>query len=88
MGGPNEVYLRCGRGRHAFRRRSGASKAPEQMANIMFWLEGSYTEESDPTTIDFAKFKSTLEQLLTYCSNNPTVGVLTAADEIIGKDEQ
>jgi HdeA/HdeB family len=47
----------------------------DQMANIMFWLEGYYTEDDDPTTIDFAEFKSTLEKLLVYCSNNP----LTAA---------
>jgi len=28
----------------------------------------------------------TLEKLLVYCSNNPTVGVLTAADEVMGGD--
>ena len=64
-----------------------SSKAPEQRANIMFWLEGYYTEEEDPTTIDFDKFKSTLEQLLIYCAKNPTIGVLTAADEVMGKDD-
>lgn len=64
-----------------------STKPADQMANIMFWLEGYYTEEEDPTTIDFDKFKSTLEQLLIYCGNNPTVGVLTAADEIMGKDD-
>ena len=26
------------------------------MANIMFWLEGHYTEDDEPTTIDFAEF--------------------------------
>jgi acid stress chaperone HdeB len=59
----------------------------DQMANIMFWLEGYYTEDDDPTTIDFAEFKSTLEKLLVYCSNNPTVGVLTAADEVMGNGD-
>ena len=61
--------------------------APDQMANIMFWLEGYYTEDDEPTTIDFAEFKSTLEKLLVYCGNNPTVGFLTAADEIIDGDD-
>src|ERR1700687_3280067 len=65
-----------------------SARSSDQMANIMFWLEGYYTEEADPTTIDFAKFKSTLEQLLIYCSNNPTVGVLSAADAVMGKEEQ
>src|SRR6478609_5620155 len=64
-----------------------SSRPPEQMANIMFWLEGYYTEDDDPTTIDFAEFKSTLEKLLVYCSNNPTVGVLTAADEVMGNSD-
>jgi acid stress chaperone HdeB len=61
-----------------------SARPADQMANIMFWLEGYYTEDDDPTTIDFAEFKSTLEKLLVYCSNNPTVGVLTAADEVMG----
>ncbi|MGA8690289.1 MAG: HdeA/HdeB family chaperone [Methyloceanibacter sp.] len=64
-----------------------SARPAEQMANIMFWLEGYYTEEEDPTTVDFAKFKSTLEQILVYCSKNPTIGLLTAADEVMGKDD-
>ena len=63
------------------------ARPADQMANIMFWLEGYYTENDDPTTIDFSEFKSTLEKLLVYCSNNPTVGVLTAADEVMGGDD-
>jgi acid stress chaperone HdeB len=61
-----------------------SSRPPEQMANIMFWLEGYYTEDDDPTTIDFAEFRSTLEKLMLYCKDNPTVGVLTAAEEVMG----
>jgi acid stress chaperone HdeB len=64
-----------------------SARPADQMANIMFWLEGYYTEDDDPTTIDFAEFKSTLEKLLVYCSNNPTVGVLTAADEVMGNSD-
>jgi acid stress chaperone HdeB len=64
-----------------------SGRPADQMANIMFWLEGYYTEEDEATTIDFAEFKSTLEKLLVYCGNNPTVGVLTAADEVMGGDE-
>jgi acid stress chaperone HdeB len=52
----------------------------------MFWPEGYYTEDDDPTAIDFAEFKSTFEKLLVYCSNNPSVGVLTAADQVMGDD--
>ena len=54
------------------------------MANIM--ARRLLYRDDDPTTIDFAEFKSTLEKLLVYCSNNPTVGVLTAAGEVMGGD--
>jgi acid stress chaperone HdeB len=60
-----------------------SGRLADQMANMMFWLEGYYTEDDDRTTIDFAEFKSTLEKLLVYCSNNPTVGLLTAADKVM-----
>jgi len=53
----------------------------------MFWLEGYYTEDEDPTIVDFDKFKSALEQILIYCSNHPTIGLLTATDEVMGKDD-
>ncbi len=65
-----------------------SSRPPEQLANIMFWLEGYYTEADDPTTIDFSEFKSTLEKLLVYCKDNPTVGLLTAADEVMGGSDE
>lgn len=64
-----------------------SGRPTDQMANIMFWLEGYYTEEDEATTIDFTEFKSTLEKILVYCSSNPTVGLLTAADEVMGKDD-
>jgi acid stress chaperone HdeB len=61
-----------------------SGRPADQMTNIMFWLEGYYTEDDNPATIDFTEFKSTLEKLLVYCSKNPTVGLLTAADEVMG----
>jgi len=64
-----------------------AGRPADQMANIMFWLEGYYTEDDEPTTIYFADVTATTEKLLVYCGNNPTVGFLTAADEIIDGDD-
>ena len=71
--------------------RTSVGSAPFQWKDFMklvyvviAWLEGYYTEDDNPTTIDFAEFKSTLEKLLAYCSKNPTVGLLTAADEVMG----
>jgi acid stress chaperone HdeB len=65
-----------------------SARPPDQMANIMFWLEGYYTEEDEATTVDFAEFKSTLEKLLIYCKDNPSIGLLTAADEVMDGDDE
>jgi acid stress chaperone HdeB len=65
-----------------------STRPTDQMANIMFWLEGYYTEEDEATTVNFDEFKSTLEKLLVYCSSNPTVGLLTAADEVMGGNDE
>ena len=42
-----------------------SGRPKDEMANIMFWLEGYYTEDDDPTIVDFDKFKQALEQILT-----------------------
>ncbi len=65
-----------------------SARPTDQMANIMFWLEGYYTEEDEATTVDFAEFKSTLEKLLIYCGSNPTIGLLTAADKVMDNDDE
>jgi acid stress chaperone HdeB len=65
-----------------------AGRPADQKANIMFWLEGYYTDESDPTNVDFGAAKATLEKLLGYCSSNPTIGLLTAAEEVMGGDDE
>jgi acid stress chaperone HdeB len=52
---------------------------------IMMWLEGYYTDEEDPTIIDFGKAREKADQLANYCMQNPRVGILTAADEVMAK---
>ncbi|MBK5196811.1 MAG: hypothetical protein JJE37_00820 [Methyloceanibacter sp.] len=48
---------------------------------IMMWLEGYYTEEDEPATIDFGKMAGHLAQLLIDCQANPDKKMLDAADE-------
>jgi hypothetical protein len=48
---------------------------------IMMWFEGYYTEEDEPTTIDFAKMASHLTKLLIACEANPEAKVLDLADD-------
>jgi hypothetical protein len=48
---------------------------------IMMWFEGYYTEEDEPTTIDFGKMASHLTKLLIACEANPESKVLDLADD-------
>ena len=52
---------------------------------ILMWLEGYYTDEEDPAVIDFGKMKEKADQLTSYCAQNPTIGIMTAAEGIMSK---
>ena len=53
----------------------------ENRGLIMMWFEGYYTEEDEPTTIDFGKMASHLTKLLIACEANPKSKVLDLADD-------
>jgi acid stress chaperone HdeB len=57
----------------------------DEVTVIISWLHGYYREEKDPPVIDTDKFKSDLGKFGTYCGKNPTVGIITAADQVLGK---
>ncbi len=48
---------------------------------IMMWFEGYYTEEDEPTTIDFSKMASHLTKLLIACKADPSKKVLDLTDD-------
>lgn len=50
---------------------------------VVAWLLGYYTGEDDPPVLDFAKLKQKAENLGAYCANNPTHGLITAADQVL-----
>ena len=51
---------------------------------IMMWFEGYYTEEDEPTTIDFGKMAGHLAKLLIACQADPSKKVLDLADDAMG----
>ena len=57
----------------------------ETVGYIMMWLDGYFTSEDDPAIVDFDKMKVKSEKLGEYCAKNPTDGLLTAAEEVMGK---
>lgn len=59
----------------------------EAIGNLLMWLSGYYTEDGDPTVIDKNKMEQVGGKLGGYCAANPDMGLLTAAEEVMGKDE-
>jgi acid stress chaperone HdeB len=49
------------------------------------WLDGYYTDEEDPAVVDFDKLKGKAEKLGAYCAANPKMGLMTAAENVMGK---
>ena len=50
-------------------------------------LHGYYAGKADaPAVIDFDKFTKDAEKLGKYCGNNPTHGLITAADKTLAED--
>jgi len=61
------------------------SSGKDNIAVIITWLDGYYKEKDDPPIIDFDKFKDNSEKLGKYCGTNPDDGLITAADQVLGK---
>jgi acid stress chaperone HdeB len=50
---------------------------------IMMWMTGYYSDQDASPIIDFDKMKGDLQKLIEYCRANPTMGLITAAEETI-----
>jgi acid stress chaperone HdeB len=57
----------------------------ETISYLTMWLDGYLTDEEDPHVVDLEKMKTTAEKLVLYCAQNPSMSVLTAAEEVIEK---
>ena len=57
----------------------------EDIGIILTWLDGYYRDEDDPAVIDTEKFVANAKKLGAYCAEHPTVGIITAADELFSK---
>ncbi len=59
----------------------------ENIGIIAMWLHGYYAGKADAAAvIDFDKFTKDAEKLGKYCGENPSHGVITAADKVLGDD--
>lgn len=57
----------------------------DNTALIMTYLEAYYLTDNDAPVLNFTKMGTDTKNLLEYCSANPTVGLITAADKLMGK---
>lgn len=57
----------------------------DRISFVVMWLDGYYADEDDPPVVDFDRMKTRIEQLAMYCAKNPALGLITAADETLGK---
>ena len=61
------------------------SSAKENIGLILMWLTGYYSDQDAPPVVDFDKMKEDAAKLAGYCAKNPTVGLITAAEETIAE---
>ena len=55
----------------------------ENIAFVMMWLHGYYTDQEAPPIVDFDKMKADLTKVADYCRQNPETGLITAAEELL-----
>ena len=57
----------------------------DNIAVVLTWMDGWYKGDEDNAIIDTEVFIENAKKFGAYCGKNPTVSVVTAADEILGK---
>jgi acid stress chaperone HdeB len=59
---------------------------PKETANaVTVWLDGYLTDEEDPAVVDFEKMKGKVEKLAAFCTANPKMGLMSAAESVMAK---
>ncbi|MDF0583706.1 HdeA family protein [Bradyrhizobium yuanmingense] len=57
----------------------------DNMGVVLTWMDGWYKGDEDNAIIDTDVFIENAKKFGSHCGQNPTVSVVTAADEILGK---
>jgi acid stress chaperone HdeB len=63
------------------------SASKEDVGVILAWLDGYYTDEDDPPTIDTGKLVVSAKKLAEYCVAHPNDHVIDAADKLFKPGE-
>ena len=54
---------------------------------ILMWIAGYHASDAEDHVFDTEDFVSNMQQVGEYCGKNPTIGLLTASDEVMGEDD-
>jgi acid stress chaperone HdeB len=55
----------------------------ENIAFIMMWMQGYYSDQEASPIVDFDKMKEDIGKLSEYCKANGDNGLITAAEEVL-----
>ena len=59
---------------------------PKETLNaVTLWLDAYLTDEEESAVIDFDKMKGKAERLAAYCTQNPEMSLMTAAENVMVK---
>jgi acid stress chaperone HdeB len=58
----------------------------DNISLILMWMAGYYADQDAPAVVDFDKMKEDAKKLGDYCRENPTIGLITAAEETIANE--
>lgn len=59
----------------------------EGLGFILMWIAGYHASDAENKIFDTDEFVADMEKIGEYCGNNPTIGLLTASEEIMSKDD-
>src|SRR4051794_36142456 len=62
------------------------TSSKEDIGVTLAWLDAYYKNDNDPAVIDTEKLVANSKKLALYCVAHPDFGLITATDELFGKD--
>jgi len=57
----------------------------DEIKMVLTWMDGWYKGDEDKAIIDTEVFVDNAKKFGAYCAKNPTVSIVNAAEEILGK---
>lgn len=66
---------------------STSAKDEDGLGFILMWIAGYQASDAENKIFDTDEFVADMEKIGQYCGKNPSIGLLTASDEVMGEDD-